>query len=68
MTVTEEGHDHGLSDAMRYLMATGAASEIKRAPRGRPAFAWAVRIPGCFQLMTDADVIEFASNERDMRA
>jgi hypothetical protein len=63
MTVTEDGHGHDhVAAAIRYLLATGAASSVEPAPKKYPAFAWAVHIPGCIQLMTDVQMVTFAEN------
>ena len=57
-----ETHRHGrVAEAARYL---AHAEDAVIAPSRRRGFDWAVRIPGCIQHMTDAQLIEYAENVR----
>jgi hypothetical protein len=54
-----------IGDAAWMLVDRGAAAQI--VPSRRRGFDWAVSIPGCIQHMTDAQLVEFAANEHEMR-
>jgi hypothetical protein len=49
-------------DAKTYLLTTPDVFSIERSTR--KGFDWVAHVPGCYQHMTDTQLIEYATNVR----